>query len=124
VSFVRPSPVPYDPLVWAKLPLAERGRQVCAAWALQGYGAPLAIYLVHVVKLGLYVAGWVGFCSVTPGLGGLSTIGHWWLEPLAFQKAILWSMLFEGLGLGCGFGPLTGHYYPPMGGALYFLRPG
>lgn len=32
-------------------------------------------------------------------------------------------MLFEGLGLGCGSGPLTGRYYPPVGGFLYFLRP-
>ncbi|MCA9631721.1 MAG: DUF3556 domain-containing protein, partial [Myxococcales bacterium] len=44
--------------------------------------------------------------------------------PLAFQKAIVWSLLFEGLGLGCGSGPLTGRYFPPLGGALYFLRPG
>jgi hypothetical protein len=33
-------------------------------------------------------------------------------------------MLFEGLGLGCGSGPLAGRYYPPIGGFLYFLRPG
>jgi hypothetical protein len=33
-------------------------------------------------------------------------------------------MLFEIAGLGCGSGPLTGRYVPPMGGALYFLRPG
>ena len=43
---------------------------------------------------------------------------------MAFQKAILWCMLFEGLGLGCGSGPLTGRYAPPVGGFLYFLRPG
>ena len=43
---------------------------------------------------------------------------------MAFQKAILWSMLFEMLGLGCGSGPLTGRYLPPVGGFLYFLRPG
>jgi hypothetical protein len=33
-------------------------------------------------------------------------------------------MLFEGIGLGCGSGPLTGRYLPPMGASLYFLRPG
>ena len=31
-------------------------------------------------------------------------------------------MLFEILGLGCGSGPLTGRYFPPVGGFLYFLR--
>jgi hypothetical protein len=121
---MRPVPVPYDPVAWAKQPFAARARMVCQAWALQGYGTPLAIYLIHVLKIGLYVGAWIVFCSATPGLGGLATIGDWWLSPIAFQKAILWSMVFEGLGLGCGFGPLTGHYFPPMGGALHFLRPG
>jgi hypothetical protein len=124
VSFLRPAPVPYDPLAWRALPLPERARQVCQAWALQGYGAPLAIYLLHAIKLALYAGGWIACCSVTPGLGGLGSIATWWLEPIAFEKAILWSMAFEGVGLGCGFGPLTGRYVPPMGGALYFLRPG
>src|SRR5262249_41090212 len=64
------------------------------------------------------------FCGFTPTMGSLRDIGSWWLEPIAFQKAILWSMLFEILGLGCGSGPLTGRYLPPFGGALYFLRPG
>lgn len=124
MNLMRPIPVPYDPLAWAQRPFAERARMVCEAWALQGYGTPLAIYLVHVLKIGLYIGAWIVFCGFTPGLGGLATIGDWWLSPIAFQKAILWSMVFEGLGLGCGFGPLTGHYFPPMGGVLHFLRPG
>jgi hypothetical protein len=33
-------------------------------------------------------------------------------------------LLFEIAGLGCGSGPLTGRYVPPVGGFLYFLRPG
>jgi hypothetical protein len=124
MNLMRPVPVPYDPAAWVKQPFAERARMVCEAWALQGYGTPVAIYLIHVLKIGLYVGAWIGFCGLTPGLGGLATIGDWWLAPIAFQKAILWSMVFEGLGLGCGFGPLTGHYFPPMGGFLHFLRPG
>jgi Transmembrane protein of unknown function (DUF3556) len=124
MSLVRPTPAPYDPLEWVKKPFTERARMVCEAWAMQGYGTPPVIYLVHVLKIGLYIAGWVAFCAMTPGLGGLTTIADWWLSPIAFQKAILWSMVFEGLGLGCGFGPLTGRYFPPIGGALYFLRPG
>src|SRR6187402_3852881 len=97
---------------------------VCAAWALQGYGTPLAVYALYAFKVLFYVAGWWLSCSFTPGLGGLADIGAWWLHPVAFQKAILWSLLFEVLGLGCGSGPLTGRYLPPVGGFLYFLRPG
>src|SRR5262249_43809767 len=82
------------------------------------------VYLLYGIKVLLYVGGWLLFCSFTPGMGGLGSIASWWLEPIAFQKAILWNMLFEGLGLGCGSGPLTGRFYPPIGGFLYFLRPG
>jgi hypothetical protein len=124
VDLLRPTPPPYDPLEWVKKPFAERARMVCEAWALQGYGTPLLTYTLHVLKIALYVGAWSFFCGFTPGLGTLATIGDWWLAPIAFQKAILWSMLFEGLGLGCGFGPLTGRYFPPIGGFLYFLRPG
>lgn len=124
VKFLRPIAPPYDPLVWEKLPWPEKARQVCLSWALQGYGTPLGIYVVYLLKLALFVAGWVYFCGFTPGMGGFADIAGWWLTATAFVKAILWSMLFELLGLGCGSGPLTGRYLPPVGGFLYFLRPG
>ncbi len=124
MKLLQPTPPPYDPLEWERLPFEERARQVCQSWALQGYGTPPATYLVYVLKVGFLVAMWSWFCGFTPGLGGLSSLPEWALSPIAFQKAILWSMLFEGLGLGCGSGPLTGRYAPPVGGFLYFLRPG
>ncbi|MGZ3456144.1 MAG: DUF3556 domain-containing protein [Polyangiales bacterium] len=120
MGLLDPTPPPYDPLEWAKKPLHERGRMVCAAWALQGYGTPPAAYLLYAIKIALYVLGWFAFCRTSFG-GSLSS---WWLHPIAFEKAIVWSMLFEVLGLGCGSGPLTGRYFPPIGGFLYFLRPG
>jgi len=97
---------------------------VCEAWAIQGYGTPPAVFVAYALKAGLYVGGWMLFCSFSPALGGPGSIASWWLHPIAFQKAIVWSMLFEALGLGCGSGPLTGRYFPPFGGVLYFLRPG
>lgn len=124
MGLLDPTPPPYDPLEWARLPLPDKARLVCRSWALQGYGTPVAIYLVYLLKLAAYIGAWVFFCSFTPGLGDLSTLGEWWLHPVAFQKAIVWSLLFEVLGLGCGSGPLTGRYMPPLGGFLYFLRPG
>jgi len=122
VGLLDPKPPPYDPLVWLKAPFEERGRQSCEAWALDGYGSPLGIYVVYLLKIFLYVLGWAWFCTF--GVGQVSDIASWWLTPLAFQKAIAWSMLFEVCGLGCGSGPLTARYLPPFGGALYFLRPG
>jgi hypothetical protein len=124
MGLLDPTPPPYDALDWVKRPLAERGRMVCEAWTMQGYGTPTGVFFAYLLKVGLYIAGWMAFCAITPSLGGPSSIGTWWLHPIAFQKAIVWSMLFEVLGLGCGSGPLTGRYFPPVGGFLYFLRPG
>lgn len=124
MGLLDPTPPPYDPLEWVEQPFEPRAKQVCQAWALQGYGAPLAVYAAYALKIVAYVGAWVFFCSFTPGLGSLSSIGDWWLHPIAFQKAIVFNLGFEVLGLGCGSGPLTGRYFPPFGGVLYFLRPG
>jgi hypothetical protein len=124
MRLLTPVPTPYDPLDWAAKPFAEKARMVCQAWAVQGYGSPVGVYAVYALKVGLYVGGWLLFCSFTPGMGNPTQLSHWWLQPTAFQKAIVWSLLFEFLGLGCGSGPLTGRYVPPIGGFLYFLRPG
>lgn len=124
MPLLKPSPPPYDPLAWAALPYPERARRVCQAWAEQGYGAPLGATLAYGLKIALYVAVWVALCARHPDIAGFSDFGAWWLRPVAFQKAILWSMLFEVLGLGCGSGPLTGRYFPPFGGVLHFARPG
>jgi hypothetical protein len=123
MKLLAPAPPPYEPLDWARRPIGERARMVCEAWALQGYGTPPGVYAVYAAKVAFYIGMWSFFCGFTPGLGGISSMATWWLSPIAFQKAILWSMLFEGLGLGCGSGPLTGRYFPPLGGFLYFLRP-
>jgi hypothetical protein len=124
MGLIKPESLPYDSLEWTQKPLHERGRLVCEVWAMRGYGAPLAIYGVYAAKLAFYIWAWTFFCGFSPSLGRLDSIRTWWLHPLAFEKAILWSALFEGLGFGCGSGPLTGRYLPPLGGFLYFLRPG
>ncbi len=124
MGLLDPVAPPYDALEWAQKPFPDKSRMVCQAWAIQGYGTPLGAYAVYGFKVLLYVGAWVGFCSTTPGLGDPWSIGQWWLHPIAFQKAIVWSLLFEVLGLGCGSGPLTGRYFPPLGGCLYFARPG
>lgn len=118
---LQPTLPDYDIADWERRPFPERLRMVCRSWAEQGYGTPPAVYVAYLVKIGLYVAGWAGIVALTPGVDG--GVGAWWAGDVAFQKAILWTVLYEGLGLGCGSGPLTGRYFPPMGGSLYFLRP-
>jgi hypothetical protein len=113
----------YDLAAWKAAPFPERLKLVCQSWAVQGYGTPMAVFALYAVKIALYVTAWVGFCSFTDGVDPTNP-GAWWATRDAFLKAMLWTMLYEGLGLGCGSGPLAGRYMPPLGGALYFLRPG
>ena len=125
MGLLDPTAPPYDPLEWAKKPLAERGRMVCEAWAMQGYGTP-AGRLRRLRAEGRALRRRAGSSSAASARrsAGSPRSRSWWLHPVAFQKAIVWSMLFEVLGLGCGSGPLTGRYFPPVGGFLYFLRRG
>lgn len=87
-------------------------------------GNPDVLYVLYTVKIALFVVGGVCFALATKGIEGWGDIASWWSEPIVFQKAVLWALLFEVLGLGCGFGPLTGKIKPPMGSVLYWLRVG
>lgn len=124
MAFMKPVVPAYDAIEWSQQPFAERARLACESFALQGLGSPSSVYFFYGLKIVLYVAGWWLFCSFTPGAGSLGSIDKWAFTAVAFEKAILWSMLFEGLGLGCGSGPLTARYVPPFTAFLHFLRPG
>ena len=108
---------------WSRGTRSERIRPMARHWAEVGFGTPVALHLFYVAKIGLYILGGALFALATKGIDGWSAIGHWWTEPIVFQKVVLYTMLFEVLGLGCGFGPLNNRFYPPMGSVLYWLRP-
>lgn len=124
LKFLQPIPPPFTYEEWKSQPFPERLRMLCVAWATQGYGSPSSIYVFYILKIGLYVGMWGFFCSFNEELGDWSTVGEWWFKVEAIQIAVIWSILFEILGLGCGSGALTGRYMPPFGGFLYWLRPG
>jgi transmembrane protein DUF3556 len=125
MGFVTPAPPPVDVEEWKKLPHLQRIKPLAQDWAVNGFGTPTAIYLLYVVKLVVFVLGGVLLISATtPGLGGLGDISDWWTEPIFFQKIVVWMVLWEILGLGCGSMPLTFRFLPPIGSVLYWLRPG
>ncbi len=124
MSLLAPQPFPFDFDQWKQEPFHVRTRMLCQAWAVQGFGAPPVVILFYVLKTFFFVGMWIWFASFSTSLGSFDTIGSWWFQPQALVKAIAWSMLFEGLGLAAGSGPLTGRYVPPFGGFLYYLRPG
>jgi hypothetical protein len=125
MGFIRPTLPVVDPAVWPQVPRLARIRQLAPFWVDNGFGTQRVVHVAYLVKCLLYVGGGVVVASLTtPGLGGIGEVGRWWTEPVFFQKAVVYSLLFEVLGLGCGSGPLTLRIIPPIGAALYWLRPG
>jgi hypothetical protein len=125
MSFTQPSPPPMEYEEWRRRPHLERIKVLAQDWALNGFGTPSFVYLLYIFKLVIYAGGGLLLISATTdGLGGLGSLGDWWTEPIVFQKAVIWTMLWEVLGLGAGSLPLTLRFSPMIGGVLYWLRPG
>jgi Transmembrane protein of unknown function (DUF3556) len=123
MGFMSPELPDVDPDTWQARPRATRLQIVTRHWVEHGFGTPYGAYLLYLIKIGVYVAAPAAIISLTPGLGGLGRIGDWWTQPIVYQKFIVFTLLFEVLGFGCGSGPLTGRFMPPIGGFLYWLRP-
>jgi Transmembrane protein of unknown function (DUF3556) len=109
---------------WIKGTRAERIRPLTLHWGEVGFGTPVVLHLFYVVKILLYVLGGWLIALGTSGINGFTNVGQWYAEPIVFQKVVLYTMLFEVIGLGCGFGPLNNRFFPPLGSVLYWLRPG
>jgi hypothetical protein len=124
MGFIQPSPPPIDMEEWKGLPHLARLKPLAQDWGVNGFGTPYAVYLLYVVKLVVFVVGAALVIAATPGLGGLGNLSDWWTEPIVFQKLAVWTCIWEGVGLGAGSMPLTFRFVPPIGGILYWLRPG
>jgi hypothetical protein len=125
MGFIAPAPPPVELEEWKQLSHLERIEPLAQDWAINGFGTPYAVFLLYIVKIVLYALGGLLVISATTrGLGGLGDLGSWWTEPIVFEKAVVWTMLWEVLGLGAGSMPLTLRFSPMIGGVLYWLRPG
>ncbi len=125
MGLLDPAPPPFEVEEWRTRPHLERIKPLAQDWALNGFGTPPAVYLLYVVKILVYaVGGLLLIAATSDGLGGLGSIGDWWTQPIVFEKAVVWTMLWEVLGLGAGSLPLTLRFSPMIGGVLYWLRPG
>jgi hypothetical protein len=125
MGFIAPAPPPVELEEWRQLSHLERIKPLAQDWAINGFGTPYAVFLLYLAKIVLYALGGLLVISATTrGLGGLGDLGSWWTEPIVFEKAVVWTMLWEVLGLGAGSMPLTLRFSPMIGGVLYWLRPG
>jgi hypothetical protein len=123
MGFLKQDAPVVDYAQWSKGTRAERIIPMARHWAEVGFGTPIVLHLFYVVKILLYVlAAWLIVLS-TDGIGGFTNVATWYLEPIVYQKVVFFTMLFEVVGMGCGFGPLNNRFFPPMGSILYWLRP-
>lgn len=124
MGFLKQNTADIDFPTWSQGSRAEKIKPMARHWAEVGFGTPVALHLFYVAKIAAYIfVGWAIVIS-TPGIDGFFDVTSWYAEPIVFQKIVLYTMLFEVIGLGCGFGPLNNRYFPPMGSILYWLRPG
>jgi len=108
---------------WSKGTRAEKIVPMARHWAEVGFGTPVVLHLFYVVKILLYVlAAWL-IVLTTNGIDGFTNVASCYAEPIVFEKVVLYTLLFEVVGLGCGFGPLNNRFFPPLGSILYWLRP-
>ncbi|MGP4057173.1 DUF3556 domain-containing protein [Mycobacterium sp. 4D054] len=123
MGFLKQDAPVVDYAEWSKGTRAERIVPMARHWAEVGFGTPVVLHLFYVVKILLYVlVAWLIVLS-TSGIDGFTNVAAWYHEPIVYQKVVFYTMLFEVVGLGCGFGPLNNRFFPPMGSVLYWLRP-
>src|SRR6478672_10393395 len=94
MGFFTPSPPPFELEEWKAKPHLTRLKPLVQDWGVNGFGSPTFVYFIYVFKL------------------------------IVFQKLAVWLLLWEILGLGAGSMPLSFRFVPPIGGVLYWLRPG
>src|SRR5690242_12256231 len=123
VGFLRQDAPVLDYEEWVKGTRAEKIVPMARHWAEVGFGTPVVLHLFYVVKIVLYVLGGWLLALTTRGIDGFTDVASWYAEPIVFEKVVLYTMLFEVVGLGCGFGPLNNRFFPPLGSILYWLRP-
>lgn len=124
MSFTETDLPDVDIETFGQRPHLERMRLLAQHWAEYGFGTPWMIHVLYGVKLVLYGFLGIVFASTTTGFGGFWDVASYWTEPIFYQKILLWTVLWELLGLGASSGPLAFRFTPPIGGVLHFARPG
>jgi uncharacterized membrane protein YkgB len=125
MGFTKPGLPDVDPDTFLQKPLMERMRILALNWGENGFGSPKMIHTVYIAKLVLlYAFGGVVIATLTSGLPAFWHVSEWWNQPIVYQKAILWTVLLEVIGIAGSWGPLAGKVKPMTGGILFWARPG
>ncbi|OXR44623.1 hypothetical protein B7C42_03417 [Nocardia cerradoensis] len=125
MGFTKPDLPAVDPDTFLQKPLMERMRILGADWAENGFGSPKMVHCVYILKLVVFYAiGGITVATLTSGLPAFWHVAEWWNQPIVYQKAVVWTVLLEVVGLAGSWGPLAGKVKPMTGGILFWARPG
>ena len=125
MGFTKPDFPDVDPDEFLAKPLMERMRILALNWAENGFGSPKMVHTVYIVKLVFFYAlGAILVATLTSGLPAFWHVSGWWNQPIVYEKAILWTVLLEAIGVAGSWGPLAGKVKPMTGGILFWARPG
>ncbi|MFI7000186.1 DUF3556 domain-containing protein [Nocardia sp. NPDC050175] len=125
MGFTKPDLPQVDPKTFLREPLMERMRVLALHWAEHGFGSPRMVHSIYILKLVvLYALGGIIVATATSDLPAFWHVSQWWDQPIVYQKAVLWTVLLETVGIAGSWGPLAGKVKPMTGGILFWARPG
>jgi uncharacterized membrane protein YkgB len=125
MGFTQPTLPPVDPAEFLRKPLLERTKLLALNWVENGFGTPKMVHTIYILKLlFLYILGGVVVATWTSGLPPFWDVGGWWDQPIVYEKAVLWTVLLETVGVAGSWGPLAGKFKPMTGGVRFWARPG
>src|SRR6202008_4230264 len=112
------------PDTFMHMPLMERMRILTTDWVDNGFGAARMVHTIYIAKLVFFYAlGGILVATLTSGLSPLH-VSQWWNQPIVYEKAVLWTVVLELIGVAGSWGPLAGKVKPMTGGILFWARPG
>ena len=114
---------PVEPATFMDKPYRERLKTLTRHWVDYGFGSPKVIMVMYLFKLVFFFA-----LGGDPGrhadlASEPAASRAWFDQPIFYEKAILWTVLLECLGVAGSWGPLAGHFQPMTGGWHYYARP-
>ena len=125
MGFTKPDLPKVDPDTFMQEPLMHRMKVLALHWAEDGFGTPRMVHVIYILKLlTFYILGGVVIATATSHLPAFWHVARWWNQPIVYEKAVLWTVLLETVGIAGSWGPLAGKFKPMTGGILFWARTG
>ena len=125
MGFTQPDLPKVDPGTFMQQPLMHRMKVLALHWVERGFGTPRMVHVIYILKLlTFYILGGVVIATATSHLPAFWHVAQWWNQPIVYEKAVLWTVLLETVGVAGSWGPLAGKFKPMTGGILFWARTG